>query len=344
MDAIFNASNAYFTTLILKANAQIQLRNLDLTKKNFHIAKQNYEAGESGKSDMLRFQSEIAQNTQSMVEAVNSLEQGFISLNQLLNNPLNAEIDIENVELDKGVFEQYNYDELTQLLDDPKLREPFIEFLIKEAKLNAPELKILNYNLEATNRQMKLYGSGRFLPTIALQGQYNREFSRSGKGVEYSIPNYPSDNYNAGLSLSLPVFNQNSNKINQQIAFIQKDQLEINKESTELNIDANIRNSVLNLINQVSNIELSKISEAAAKESLELTQTSYSTGSVTVIQLIDAQNNYLNSQLARINATYNYLISALQLERYLGYYFVLNSEEDNVKFRQRFLEFTKSKN
>ncbi|WP_299556400.1 TolC family protein [Seonamhaeicola sp.] len=344
LDAIFDISNAYFNALILKANVQIQMRNLNLTKRNLQIAEQNYEAGESGKSDMLRFQSEMAQNTQAMIEAINGLEQSFLVINQLLNNPLDTEIDIEDTELGKGIFEQYNYDELTSLLDDPKLREPFIAFLVEEAKQNAPELKVLDYNLNATNRQVKLYGTGRFLPSVALQGQYNRNFSRSGKGSTLPFPGYPNDNYNVVASLSIPVFNQNTNNINKQIALIQKDQLQINKENTRLAIDANIRNGVLNLINQISNIELSRVSEASAKEALELTQTSYSTGAVTVIQLIDAQNNYLNAQLASMNATYNYLINALQLERYLGYYFVLNSEADNATFRQRFLEFINRRN
>lgn len=345
LDIIFNASNAYFNTLILKANAKIQLRNLNLTKRNLQIAEQNFEVGESGKSDMLRFQSEMAQNTQSMIEAINQLEQSFIGLNQLLNNPVEMEIDIEDAELNKGVFEQYNYDELTELLDNPTLREPFIEFLIEEAKENAPELKSLGYNLEATERNIKLNGVGRFLPTIALQGTYNKTFGRNGIGS--SAPpgsTLLDDNYNVGINISLPIFNQNSNNINKKIAMIQKEQLQINKENTELGIAANVRNGVLNLINQVSNIELSKVSEEAAKESLELTQTAYDSGSVTVIQLIDAQNNYINAQLSRISAVYNYLLNALQLERNIGYYFLIGTADENAEFRQRFLEFLNNKN
>lgn len=345
LDLIFEIANTYFTTLILKANAQVQLRNLDLTKRNLQIAQQNFEAGQSGKSDVLRFQSEMAQNTQSLVEAANQLEQGFVVLNQLLNNPTETEIDVENVEMNKGIFKEYNYDQLTQLLDNPKLREIFTRFLIEEAKKNAPELKSLNYNIDATNRSEKLYGSGRFLPTVALQAQYNRTFNRRGAG---STPNQGinllDDNYNVALSVSLPIFNQNQNNINKQNAIIQKEQLTINKENLELGISADVRNNILNLINQFSNIELSEISEMTAKEALELTQTSYSSGSVTVIQLLDAQTNYLNAQLAKTNAIYNFLINAIQLERSLGYYFLLNTEDENNRFRQRFLEYQTNKN
>ncbi|MEO0572372.1 MAG: TolC family protein [Bacteroidota bacterium] len=347
LDLIFDAANAYFNVLILKANTQIQVRNVDLTKRNLEISEQNFEAGQSGKSDMLRFRSEMAQNTQAMVEAINQLEQGFLFLNQVLNNPTDYEIDVADVKMDEGVFEQYEYEELFGLLDNPTLREPFIKFLIQEAYKNAPELRSLGYSLEATDRNIRLNGYGRFLPTVALQGQYNSTFSRSGAGSTAN-PNFGvalvDNSYTAGASISIPIINQNLNNINRQTALIQKDQLEINKDNLELGIAVNVRNGVLNLVNQMSNIELSKISEETAAEALELTRASYSEGAVNIVQLLDAQNNYLDAQLARANAVYNFLINALQLERFLGYYFLLNTEEENDAFRQRFFEFLNTQN
>ena len=340
LDLVFSAANAYFNTLILKTNAQIQLQNLNLTKRNLQIAQQNFDAGQSGKSDLLRFRSQMAQNTQAMVEAVNQLEQGFVSLNQVLNNPVGMEIDVENAELDRGIFEQYNYEQIAQLLDDPRLREPFINFLIEEATRNAPELKSLRHNLSATERNISLNSAGRILPTVALQGQYNRTFSRSGVGSE--APQGAmllDDNYNMGLNVSIPIINSNKTNIERQTAIIQKQQLEINRDNSELNIAANVRSGVLDLVNQISNIQLSTVSEATAKEALELTQVSYSNGAVNIVQLLDAQNNYLSAQVARANATYNYLINSLQLERNLGYYFLLNSQESNDQFTIRFQEF-----
>jgi outer membrane protein TolC len=253
---------------------------------------------------------------------------------------------VEEAVLNEGIFKEYNYDEITELLDNPKLRETFISFLIEEAKNNAPELKAINYSVQATERSEKLFGAGRFLPTVALQAQYNRVFNRSGAGSTIGFPGTTllDDNYNVALNVSIPIFNQNQNNINKQNAMIQKDQLNINKENFELGISANVRNNVLNLINQLSNIELSGVSEEAAKEALELTQTSYSSGSVNIITLLDAQTNYLNAQLAKTNAMYNFLINALQLERTLGYFFLLNTEDANTQFRQRFLQYQLNKN
>jgi len=317
---------------------------LELTKYNLRIAEENFEAGQSGKSDVLRFRSEKAQNMQQTVEAINQMEQGFYTLNQLLNNPIDTKIDVEEAELDQGIYSNYNYEQLGQFLDDPVLRQSFVKFLVQEAKANAPELKALEYNIEATERSERLFGAGRFLPTLALQGQYNYEFSRSGAGTDFPMgfQAIPDGFYTVGLNVSLPIFNQNKQNLNQQIASIQKEQLEITKSNVNLNIEKNINDSVLELINQMSNIQLSKVFEETAKEALDLTQTSYANGAVNIVQLLDAQNNYLQAQLASANANYNYLQSAMQLERSLGLFFLLQDESELDKFKQRFLEFTQN--
>ncbi|BAO74947.1 TolC family protein [Winogradskyella sp. PG-2] len=344
LNTVFNTATAYFTALILKANLSIQNQNLELTKYNLKIATENYEAGQAGKSDVLRFKSEMAQNTQQMVEAINQLEQGYYTLNQLLNNPIDTKIDVEEAELQKGIFSNYNYEQLGQFLDDPTLRIPFVKFLVQEAIANAPELKALDYNLKATERSERLFGAGRFLPTLALQGQYNYEFSRSGAGANFpqTFPALPDGYYTVGLNVSIPIFNQNKQNINKQIASIQKEQIEISKDNVTLNIEKNINDAVLELINQVSNIQLSKVFEETAKEALDLTQTSYANGAVNIVQLLDAQNNYLQAQLASANATYNYLQGSMQLERSLGLFFLLQDESERQAFIQRFLEFTQN--
>jgi outer membrane protein TolC len=341
LDALFDASNAYFNALILKANLQIIATNLNLTKKNLQIAQENYEAGQAGKSDVLRFRSELAQDMQALVEASNSLEQGFFTLNQILNNPLDYNIDVDEVELEEGLYEEYSYTQLRELVDDPRMRKSFVDFLIEEAKANAPELKSLDYNIAAIGRSINLNTGGRFLPTLALQGQYNKNFNQWGIGVN---PNALDKNYNVGLNLSIPIVDQNRKNINRQVAIIQKDQLTINKTNTQLAIETNVNNAVLAIINEVSNIALSTVSETAAAEALDLTQTSYSNGAVSVVQLIDAQNNYLNSSLAKATAVYNYLLSSLRLERFIGYYFLMHSRAENDQFIGRFTAFFENNN
>ncbi len=338
LDAIFDVSNAYLNALILKTNLGIQMRNLELTKRNLQIARDNFEGGGTAKTDLLRFRSEKAQNTQSLIEAANTLMQSFNSLNFLLNNPLDYTIDIEDVSLEEGIFKKYQYDDMIEYIENPSTHESLTQFLKQEALKNAPEIKQLDFNMEATERSIKLYKTGRYFPTIGLQGQYNQEFSRSGAGSN-SIPGFPDGYYTAGVNISLPIFSRNQNNLDKQTSLIQKEQLEINKANYELLLETNIRNAISDIIVAVSNIRLSKVSESTAQEGLELTQTAYSSGAVNIAQLLDAQNNYLNARLARSNAIYSYLITMLQMERYLGSFFLLNTEAANQVFRLKFQEF-----
>ena len=346
LNTIFEASTAYFNTLIFKANLSIQSKNLDLTKYNLKIAKENFEAGLSGKSDVLRFRSEMASNTQAFIEAANQMKQAYYTLNQLLNNPIDYKIDVDEAELEVGVFKAYNYEQLGAFIDDPSFRNPFVTFLIEEAIKNAPELKSLDYNLEAAERSERLYGGGRFLPTLALQGQYYYELSRSGAGTEvpplFTVP--PRDYYTVGLNLTIPIFDQNRQNINKSIATIQKDQINVSQDNIRLTVQKNINDAVIELVNQISNIHLSKLSEETAKEALDLTQTSYAEGAVNIVQLLDAQNNYLEAQQARATATYTYLLSSMQLERYLGNFFLLQTEQERQEFVNRFLEYLSNNN
>ena len=345
LDAIFDASSVYFIALILKANLQIQTQNLNLTKTNLKVAKQNYEAGQAGKADVLRFTSEKAQNTQEVVEAINELKQTYFLLNQILNNPITLEIDVDEAELGVGVLEKYDYKQLLTIIDDPKLMKDFVVYLVEVAKENSPEIKALDYNLKATKRSLKLSSSGRYIPTLSLQGEYNSIFNRSGAGstapAGFSLPdNY----YTIGVNASLPIFNRTRNNINKQLATIQQDQLTIDKESIEQNIATNVNTAVLDIINEMVNIEISIVSEAAAKESLELTKVSYANGAVNIVQLLDAQNNYLTSQQAQVTAVYNFLLNAIALERYIGYYYFLHTPEENQAFIQSFYDKLQNKN
>ena len=346
LDALLDATTAYFNALILKTNVEIQNQNLQVTKKNLDLADQNFAAGQSGKSDVLRFRSQLAQNTQSLINAENQKRQALNTINQLMNNPITTEIDIEDAKISEGVFENYQYQDFLEILDDPKLRPALIEFLVEEAKKNAPELKNIGFNLEATQRNYRLNDLGRFVPTVALQGQYNLTFSRSGEGstVPVGFPDIPDGSYNVGVNLSLPIFQQNQRNINKQTAKIQEDQLSVQKENIELNIERNVNDILLDMINQIANIEISKISEEAARESLDLTQNAYAQGAVPLIQLIDAQTNYLQSQLARATANYDYLLTSMQLERAIGYFFLMNTEADNQDFIQRATQYILNKN
>lgn len=346
LETVFRAMQAYYQALSLRANLQVRYTNLQLTKKNLQVAQQNFEAGQAGKSDVLRFKSEQANNTQVMFEGISNLKQGYNALNFVLNNPIDLEIEIEDVNLEDDIFKVYRYESFLKYMDNPLLRKVFIDFLFEEAMNKNPDLKAIDYNMDALNRSVKLYSSGRFVPTVGLQGQYFYEFSRSGAGTDFppAFPVIPDNYYNLGINVSIPLIDQNLQNIKKRTSLIQADQLEVQRNEFTMNLKQSIENIVLNIVNQITNIEISGITLEASEESLDLVQTSYSEGAVTIVQLLDAQNNFLQAKLNKTNATYNYLLAIAELERVVGMFILLNTEEDNQALTERFNTFIQTKN
>ncbi len=346
LDALLNASIAYYNTLILKTNLSIQNKNLQMTKQNLDIANQNLELGASGKSDVLRFRSQLAQNTQSLIEARNSLSQAYYQINELLNLPITEDVDINENIITNVLTDKNSYQYLLEALDDPIQQTALTQFFIDEAKRNAPELKNIGYNIDVAKRSYRLNDKGRFIPTLALQGQYNYTFSKSGAGTDVptGYPVMPDGSYNVGLNISLPVFQQNTRNINRQTAVIQEGQLQLQREDIELSIERSINDIVLDLINEITNIEISKVDLDFSKESLELSQNEYQNGAIPVIQLIDAQSNFFKAQLANSTAQYNFRIVLMKLQRLLGNYFDMNTDIENEDFMLRAKQYVISVN
>ncbi len=331
-DAILNAGTAYYSALIAKANFLINDENLRVTRQNYEIAQQKYDAGETGKSDVLRWKSELAMATQNIVNSYTQLNQSFNELNQILNNPIGLKIDVLNEDI-KNPDEKDDY-KFFNMLDDPFLREKFTRLVEERAIENAHELKSLQHNISASKRSAMLYQRSKFLPTVGLQGQYNHTFTRGGEGTKYptGFTGSPDGYYNIGVQISLPIFQKNQRNTNRQKSYIQLDQLNIQRDDVIVSIKKNVNDIILSIVSQFSNIELSKVSTEAAKESLELMQISYSNGAIGITSLIDSQQAYFQAQQQQANADYNFQLSILQLERIMSYFFTLHSEEENQVF------------
>ena len=68
-------------------------------------------------------------------------------------------------------------------------------------------------------------------------------------------------------------------------------------------------------------IQLAADAAEASARNLDLVTDSYSQGTMTIIQLLDAQNAAVLSQEAAANAIYTFLIDMLEVERALGRFY-----------------------
>ena len=62
-------------------------------------------------------------------------------------------------------------------------------------------------------------------------------------------------------------------------------------------------------------MRLSATAETAANENLSLVTDAYSQGTISITELIDAQNNALQAQLNAVNAQYRFMLDWIEIQR-----------------------------
>ncbi len=276
-----------------------------------------------------------------MINAQTSLLSAKLQLNTYLANTLDDEFDIEDVGLDSKVYRAFKENPLSEFVNSPKSLDIATEFLVEEATANNPSKQQILQNIKAAEREKiknrRLY----FTPTVSLQGNATRVLSMSEMDQSQSIPGFEiqRNQWNVGFGVSYPIFQSNKRHVDLQRSRIQIAQLNNATLSLDQNLELSVRTSALSLLNAYTNINFSRTAAENAKLNFELVQDNYQQGTISITQLIDAQNATLRAQLGYSVSIYDYMVAQLQVEYSIGFFSMLETEEANNDLMRRFLEF-----
>ncbi len=334
LNVILNAATAYFDVLSAQTALKIQEDNIRLTERNLEVSKQREAVGHSGPSDVYRWESSLATATTNLLAAEQNVTLAKIQLNQLLNRPLDEAFIVQEATLTDSVYLSY-LTAAREFVDNPRSLEIYTNFLIAETLHNSPEIQELDASIAALERSLTSYRLRPFLPSIGLGAEARRIADRSGAGSDVPGTDPVDDTWNVSIVASLPLFEGGSNRVNAQQTKINIDQLKSRREQLAQVVELNLRAAILQTSVKVVNLESSQRSADFAGRSLELVQDAYSRGSVSIVELIDAQNAALNAESAELNSVYELLTSLLKTERAVGRFTLLGSPEEREDFRRR---------
>ncbi|MDN5200731.1 TolC family protein [Fulvivirgaceae bacterium BMA10] len=344
LDVILNAAEGYLNLLRAKTLENIQKENIRLNKVNLDLAKVRQEVGYSGPSDLYRWQSSIALANIELNNAQANRRIAEIALNQILVRPLDEEFETEEIDLNDPRL-MTNDPKLFQSVGNPADLKIFTDFMVKEGINNLPEIGEIDANLATQRRFLKFTKRNLYLPSVALSGGADYLLNKSGAGSE--IPSLPPGTvlpndltWQLALSASLPLFTGGKRSAQHQKAIIELQQLEFQKSNLVSQLEQLIRSNMERVGASYANIQLSNDAEVAALRNFELVQDAYSEGNVSVIELIDAQNQAIQAQQNAANAGYEFLIDLLNVERSVGFFYSLSSAEARADFFNKLTDFT----
>lgn len=344
LDLLVDAGTAYLNVLRAKALEKIQQQNLKVTRSNLDLARTRQVVGKSGRSEVYRWESQIANDRKNVIELSAQRNVAEIALNQLLGRPAEESFDTKDAALDDPLLLTSN-DALFELLEDPATFKIFRRFMLSEALANAPELDQFEAAISAQSRAISSAKKARWMPTVALQGSVDQRLVKAGTGTEPPmIPGFdtsapPNLSWSLGIVVSFPIWSGGAKSAEIARADADLSKLSHEEEAVRQKIEQRIATAMHLAGASYAGIRLAREAAEAAAKNLELVTKSYGQGLLSILELLDAQNAALVAEQVAANAVYDFLVDWLSVQRAVGRFDILMNDADREDFFRRASEF-----
>jgi outer membrane protein len=221
------------------------------------------------------------------MQAEQNLALAKLSLNQLLNLP-GQEISI-----------QYQ---------DRTIEFPLPDSLTNLADSERPEIISQKANRDVLAEQKTLAISN-YLPSLSVSSS----FGLSGDNFLEQ-----SNNWSAGVGLSLPIFNGFSTQAKVKQATISIKQNDLKLQDLINNIESEVKQSYSDLALAKKNVEVSNKTLEAAQDAYQLTKLQYEQGRTSYFFLQQKESELTQAENGNVNALYNLRTSVAVLEKAIG--------------------------
>ncbi|MNX72126.1 outer membrane channel protein [compost metagenome] len=267
---------------------------LDISQLRLTIANNKLSIGRGSKLDVLAAKVDYNTDTSAYLQEINLLKTSKTSLNQVMARDLNIDFKVaERIDIDKALNLATLEGQMAQL--NPDLQNAFINKKI--AELNLKQVK------------------GQRYPVVAVNGGY--EFQNSASPTGFNTQQR-SNGFTYGVTASLNIFNGFLQRQNERNAKIGINSSELSFEKTKQDINAQL---LLTYQNYSTNLDLLKIEKNnvdIAKQNQDITLDKYRLGSISPLELREAQKNFIDAITRYLNAQYEAKLTEISLKEISG--------------------------
>ena len=325
LDVVQAATTSYYTVLNSRSQLSVQENNLKITRANLELAEDRVRLGTSAPADVYRWQAEVARAQILVLNARATLNQSWDTLSRILHRPQGTRVALREASFDEPFVMQRS--EFDQLVSSPADYARFSGFYIDGALGQAPELEQLDAQIVAKRRELSSQRRAYWLPDFSVGGRYTSNLGQSGVGAGLPAGQDLND-WNIGVQATLPLFSGGLKKANVSRASFELRQLESLRASTEERVEELVRNRLHSMRAAYAQIDLAATAAEASRKNFNLVSDAYARGTVTIIDLLDAQDTSLAASAAAAESLYNFLITTMSVQRAVGGYdYLLTPEE-----------------
>lgn len=261
---------------------------------------EQYKAGTILESDYLLLEAQYANDLNNITDTQIARDNNLLTLKSLLS--MNPSEDLQIIHPDTTALSVMSI-------------IPAKDYVLDRAVNTLPDLKISQYNVEIANMGVKLSKSGYF-PTVNLTGSvgtgHMKDYSNFGTQLSDGL------NGKVGISLSIPIYDNSRTKSKVTQSKITLKQAELDKKQTELDILQNVTVEYQDVTSAYNKYLTTDIRQHAYLKTFEAYQAQFNVGTITAVDLLQQQNNYISALNDYIQSKYSFMLKRKILDVYMG--------------------------
>ncbi len=312
LDLIQQTISGYLNVLSAQSAVNTGVENLRLSRDTLSMTSKRQRFGSGTLADVYTSQSSIATAESALLSTrINSLE-ARRALKELTNIQFDEKAPFSSADFSDEYFAP------THELVLPSLEtiggiQNLAEISAEYAKEVDPAILASAVTIESKEVQLDAARKNRFTPEVNLSGQAFQylESDVSSTGVDLDNVN----DWSVSLNVNIPLWNSGNLASVARQAGTQKTVSELAHIATRNSLDTVARNSAFSIGQAWRNIKLGRIALDSARKSLEIDQTAYASGAITITTLQNSQNAFIAALEGAEDDKYQYLNALVNWQR-----------------------------
>ena len=292
---------SFLTILGNQEKLKYQLEVLNTSREQLKQGQVRYNAGSILESDLLLLEAQYYSDSNNVVDTRINIGNNLLDLKVLLSMEPTDDLEIVSPDTD-------NLDNLKETL-------PTEEEAISLAMEYMPDLRMSDYDIRLAEKSVDL-ARGNYFPSISANANVGMgvlSFDDDGNSKWYGKPTE-----SVGVSMSIPIYSRGQTKANVKKSRIALEQAQLDYEQSQLEVRQTVVQAYRNVVSAYNAYKVSQVKENAYGKSFNAYNIQYQYGSITTVELLQQQNNYLNALNAYIQNKYSLVMQRKILDVYMG--------------------------
>jgi len=290
--------------LNILGNEEMEKYQLEVLKTSREQVKQGrvrHKVGSILESDLLLLEAQYYSDSNNVVDTRINIENNLLDLKVLLSMNPTDDLEIVSPNADS--------------LDDLGTSLPTEEEAVRMALEYMPDLRVSDYGIRLAEKSVDL-ARGNYFPSVSANanaGVNVLSFDGDGNSKWYGKPSE-----SVGISMSIPIYSRGATKANVKKSRIALEQAQLDYEQAELEVRQTVVQAYRDVVSAYNAYKVSQLKEEAYGKSFNAHNVQYQYGSITTVELLQQQNNYLNALNAFVQNKYSLMMKRKVLDMYMG--------------------------